>query len=245
MNSSSLGVQRRSQKAMYPHKLTTLLTLFVCGFFFQLPTFAQQKQPKGGRVAVVVDERLSALRATPELSGKLIRRVGRGRFVAIRGVKKTTDGTVFYRVNVSSRTQGWILREAVVSVTQRDDDYRLLALILHSTDFDRIARARIFLDLFPRSSLRPQALLLFGETAEEVAARLTRDAVRRLGGLDSTYYLNYTGLDRYNRQGIRFTFDPTTRQFHYDGAAWKELIRRYPRSPEAIKAKERLAVVQR
>jgi len=225
---------------MYPHKLTTLLTTFLLVFYFHLTAVAQRNRPTGGRVAVVVDERLSALRSSPELSGTLIRRIGRGRFVAIRGSKKTSDGIVFYRVSVSSRTQGWMQREAVVSAYQLDDDKRLLALILSSTDFDRVARTRIFLNVFPKSTLRPRALLLFGEAAEEAAPRLTHDAVRRLGVLDSSYYLNYTGLDRYNRQGIRFTFDEVTRQFHYNGAAWRELIRRYPKSPEAIKASERL-----
>lgn len=226
---------------MYPHKLTILFTTILFTFSLQPKVCGQQKMARGGPIAVVVDERLSALRSTPELSGALIRRIGRGRFVALRSSKKTSDGIVFYRVSVSSRTQGWMQREAVVSGSQRDDDRRLLSLILSSSDFDRIARARIFLTVFPRSALRPQVLLLFGEAAEETAARLTRDASRRLGVLDFTYYLNYAGLDRYNRQGIRFSFDRTTRQFHYDGAAWKELIRRYPKSPEAIKAGERLA----
>ena len=228
---------------MYPHTLTRILTTILFSFFFQQTLFAQQRPPRGGRTAVVVDERLSALRATPDLSGTLIRRVGRGRFVAIRGFKTTTDGVVFYRVGVSSRTQGWMQREAVVSAHNPGDDERLISLILNSSDFDRIARARIFLNMFPRSPLRPKVLLLFGEAAEEAAARLTRDAVRRLGALDATYYLNYTGLDRYNRQGIRFTFIGTTRQFHYDGAAWRELLRRYPKSPEAIKAAQRLGLL--
>lgn len=226
---------------MYPHTLTKLLITILIHFCFQPTVFAQQKPPKGGRIAIVVDERLSALRSTPDLTGVLIRRVGRGRLVAIRGSRTNSEGVVFYRISVSTRTQGWMQREALVSVSQRDDDKRLLSLIRNSSDFDRIARARIFLDLFSRSPLRPQALLLLGEAAEEAAARLTRDATRRLGVLDSTYYRNYTGLDRYNRQGIRFMFDQVTRQFHYDGAAWRELIRRYPRSPEAMQAEERLA----
>ena len=229
---------------MYPHKLTMLFTTIVFSFSLQPQVFPQQKAPKGGRIAVVVDERLSALRLTPEGSGALIRRIGRGRFVAIRSSKKTPDGIVFYRVSVSSRTQGWMQSEAVVSGSQRDDDKKLLSLILSSSDFDRIARARIFLTLFPRSTLRPQVLLLFGEAADDAAARLTRDASRRLGALDFTYYLNYSGLDRYNRQGIRFRFDRTSSQFHYDGAAWRELIRRYPKSPEAVKAKALLAVLK-
>jgi hypothetical protein len=137
-------------------------------------------------------------------------------------------------------------REAVVSARQPNDDERLVSLILSSFDFDRIVRARIFLDLFPRSSLRPQVLLLLGDAAEEAAAKLTRDAGRRLtlpketSAPEFSYYLNYTGLDRYNRQGIRFVFDSTTRQFHYDGAAWRELIRRYPASDKAALGRQRL-----
>jgi hypothetical protein len=226
---------------MYPHTLTTLLITILVNFCFQPTVFAQQKPPKGGRIAVVVDERLSALRSTPDLTGVLIRRVGRGRLVAIRGSKTSSEGVVFYRIRVSSRTQGWMQREALVSPAHRGDDARLVSLILSSADFERIARARIFLEFFPRSVLRPQVLLLFGEAAEDAAGRLTRDAVRKLGPQDFTYYLNHTSLDRYNRQGIRFTFDRMTKQFHYDGAAWKELIRRYPRSPEATQAEQRLA----
>jgi len=226
---------------MHPHTLTTLLITILVNFCFQPTVFAQQKPPKGGRIAVVVDERLSALRSTPDLTGFLIRRVGRGRLVAIRGSRTNSEGVVFYRASVSTRTQGWMQREALVSPRHLDDDARLVSLILHSADFERISRARIFLEFFPRSALRPQVLLLFGEAAEDAAGRLTRDAVRRLGEQDFTYYLNYTSLDRYNRQGIRFTFDRMTKQFHYDGAAWKELVRRYPKSPQAKHAEERLA----
>ncbi len=165
---------------MYPHKLTIPASIIIC-FFFQFSINAQQKVPRGVRVVVVVDERLSALRASPELSGKLIRRIGRGRFVALRGSRRTPDGIVFYRVSVSTRTHGWMQREAVVSATQPGDDKRLATLIRDSSDFDRIARARIFLDLFPHSSLRPQMLILFADAAEEAAARLSRDARRRLG----------------------------------------------------------------
>src|SRR5687767_7427834 len=135
---------------MYPHKLAVALSIiFLSGSQSNVAT--QQKPPAGGRVAVVVDERLSALRSTPDLSGKLLRRMGRGRFVALRGWKKTPDGVVFFRVSVSSRTHGWIQREAVVAMGQQYEDKRLASLILSSSDFDRIARARIFLNVFPRS----------------------------------------------------------------------------------------------
>lgn len=228
---------------MIPHKLTLCLLLFL----FDPNTICaqQRKPPSGGRLAVVVDERLAALRATPQLNGRLVRRLGRGRLVAVRSTKTSADGIVFFLVNVTTRTHGWIQREAVASPSRAGDDQRLLRLIRASSGFDRIARSRIFLDHFPRSPLRPEVLLLLGDTAEEVAVRLSTDAARRLKeGLgdapEFSYYLNHTGLDRYNRQRVGFVFDKSTKRFHYDGAAWRELVRRHPHSPQAVEAEKRL-----
>lgn len=223
-----------------------LCALFVC---FPLATFAKRRVPGGGRTAVVVDERLSALRATPELNGVLLRRVARGAFVAVRGEKRNRAGIVFYRINVTSRTSGWMQREALVSPSRAGDDARLLRLIKGSEDFDRIVRARIFLDTFSFSELRPEALMIYAQAAEEIAGRLSRDATRRLdenemnaGGAPLfSYYLNFNELDRYNRQGITFVFDAREKRFRYDGEGWQELVRRYPRSPEAAEARKRLA----
>ena len=227
---------------MIPHKLTLCL-LFI--LFLQITGFAQKKPPSGGRLAVVVDERLAALRATPQLNGKLVRRLSRGRLVAVRTSKTSSEGISFLLVNVSSRTHGWIQRDAVVSPSRSGDDRRLLTLIQHSNGFDRITRARIFLDHFPRSPLRPEVLLLLGDTAEALARKLSVDAARRLkadlsDAPEFSYYLNYTGLDRYNRQRVIFVFDKTTKRFHYDGAAWRELIRVHPRSSAAREARKRL-----
>jgi len=160
-------------------------------------------------------------------------------------MKTSGDGVTFLLVNVSSRTHGWIQRDAVVAPSRSGDDRKLLTLIQRSDGFDCLARARIFLDHFPRSALRPEVLLLLGDTAESLAAKLSQDAARRLkddlgDAPEFSYYLNYTGLDRYNRQHVNFLFDKTTKRFHYDGAAWRELIRRYPHSREASKARGRL-----
>ena len=225
---------------MLPHKLAFFLLLFI-----PFSTVAQkQKPPAGGRVAIVVDERLAALRATSQLTGRLVRRLSRGRLVAVRSVRTSSDGITFFLVNVTSRTHGWIQREAVVSPSRAGDDRRLLDLIQRSEGFDRISRARIFLDHFPRSPLRPEVLLLLGDTAEDAADKLSKSASRRMNHFGNapefTYYLNYTGLDRYNRLRITFVFDQSTKRFHYDGAAWSEVIRRYPKSPEALEAKKRL-----
>ena len=221
--------------------LTIALSIIIFFFVIASPTPAQSR-----RTAVVVDERLAALRAEPSLSAKLLKRLSRGRQVVIR-TERRRAGIVFYRVNVTRRTGGWIQREAVVSARRSGDDQRLFRLIETSTEFDRIVRGRIFLDTFKHSAYRPAVLLMFGDAAEEAGKRLSRDAQRRLdpqemaaGGPIASYFLNYVGLDRYNRQGIRYVFDQQTRQFHYNGASWREIIRRYPRSPEASVALARL-----
>ncbi len=231
-------------------KLSSLLLslTFVLSILSTTSLAQKRRPPSGGRIAVVVDERLAALRESPTLTGDLLRRVGRGRLVAIRGERKNRDGLNFARVTLTSRTSGWIQRDALVIPNQKGDDERLLRLIRASADFDRIARARIFLDSFSRSGLRPAVLLILGEAAEAAAVRLSRDAARRLkeeelgsaGPPEFSYFLNYVGLDRYNRQSIRFSFDAEKKRFHYDGAVWKELLRRYPRSAEAAEARKRL-----
>jgi hypothetical protein len=229
---------------MVPHKLTLSLSVLLLAFI-HADVSAQRKPPGGGRVAVVVDERLAALRARPELNGKLVRRLGRGRLVAVRSVKVGRDGVTFLFVNVTSRTRGWVQRESVASSSRAGDDVRLFHLIQNSHGFDRISRCRIFLDHFRRSPLRPAVLLLLGDTAEDLAAKLTQSAARKLRNTpleapELTYYLNYSGLDRYNRLGVHFLFNPTTKRLHYDGSAWREILKRHPRSPAAITANQRL-----
>jgi hypothetical protein len=167
----------------------------------------------------------------------------------VKGEKRSRDGVVFYRVNVTMRTGGWIQREAVVSPARPGDDARLLNLIKASEDFDRIARARIFLDNFTGSEFRPEVLLIYSQAAEEMAGRLSREAMRRLdeqemnasGAPRHSYFMNYNGLDRYNRQGVTFVYDAREKMLRYDGEGWLELVHRYPRSPEAAEARKRLA----
>jgi hypothetical protein len=209
----------------------------------------RRRPPSVGSAAVVVDERLSALRDAPELSANLLQRLGRGRYVSVTGERRSRGGLTFLRVAVTSRTTGWVQAEALARPSREGEDARLLRLIEGSEEFDRLARSRIFLEAFPRSRLRPAVLLLFGDAAESSAARLTREAARRLdaremeagGAPPASYFLNYNGLDRYRRQGVIFDFDAAAKQFHYDGAAWREILRRHPRSPEASEARRRLA----
>ena len=201
-----------------------------------------------GRVAVVVDERLSVLRDEPGLSAALLQRLGSGRAISLTGARREADGVAFYQVAVTRRTRGWLQSESFAAPARAGDDARLVNLIRASRGFDRVERARVFLDLFPRSGRRPEVLLLYGDAAEEAAATLTRAASSRLaedrlpegGAPPHSYYLNFNGLDRYRRNGIAFVFDGRAKQFHYDGESWRELVRRFPRSAEAAQARRRL-----
>ncbi|HSE23365.1 MAG TPA: hypothetical protein VLB68_16980 [Pyrinomonadaceae bacterium] len=197
-------------------------------------------------MAVVIDDRLAALRSSPQLRASLIRRLGRGRLVAVRGRKTNKDGIVFLLVNLSSRTHGWIQKEALASPTQRGDDVRLLRIInASSSEYEKISLACIFLEYFSRSPLRSQILLIMGDTAEAVAAPLSKSAAKQLGkrfteASDESVYLNYSGLDRYNRLGVSFFFDSRRRELHYDGWAWREILRSHPKSSAAALARTKL-----
>ena len=243
-NSSRVSLNAKNTRSL-ANGIIALLLLF----HITSPNSLGQKRrvPPGGRVAVVVDERLSALRAMPDLRARLIERVSRGRLVSIRG-ERVIDGLRFYRVAVTRRTAGWLQSEAVVVPWRPGDDRRLVTLIENSDEFDRIVRARTFLDAFPRSPLSPRVLALYAGAADEVAAKLSREAQRRFakaelpanGAPEYSYYLNYNGLDRYNRAGVTFTLDRTSKTYSYDGGAWRQIVRRFPNSLEAVEARKRL-----
>ena len=235
-----------------PHVQLKLKFVLLVLLLLALPVAAQgqrrRRPPAGGRVALVVDERLSALRDAPRLDANLLRRLGRGSAVSVAGAREARGGVTFLKVRVTSRTGGWVQSDALVRPWGAGEDTRLWRLVRGSEEFDRLARARIFLETFPRSPHRPAVLLDFGDTAEAAAARLSREAARRLdaremeagGAPVASYFQNFNGLDRLNRIGVKFTFDAATRQFHYDGAAWREILARHPRSPEAAEARRRL-----
>jgi hypothetical protein len=232
----------------FPTPYNRVFALFILSLLASVVEAQKLRLPTGGHVAVVADERLAALRRLPDPSARLLRRLSRGRFVSIRGASRSRDGLIFYRVAVTRRTTGWLQSEAVIASWHAGDDQRLLRLLNGADEFDRVARARVFLDNFPRSSVRPRVLLVYGDAAEDAAAKLSREAERRFerrelppdGAPEFSYYLNYAGLDRYNRHGVTFTFDRSTKKFHYDGAAWREIVQRYPNSLEATEARRRL-----
>src|SRR5262245_20142841 len=106
---------------MRPHNLSIFASIcFVLTLNSQLITAQKPKAPPGGKLAIVVDDRLSALRSAPNLHANLIHRLRQGRPLAVKAIK-TSDGLVFFLVNASRRTHGWIQREAVVIPSRRGD----------------------------------------------------------------------------------------------------------------------------
>jgi hypothetical protein len=211
------------------------------------PKPAVQKSNTNSDKAIVIDERLAVLRNAPSLFAKPIQRMRRGRVLTIFESKEA-DGVTFYRVVAVPNTPGWVQKEAIAGKFRRGDDERLARLVQASDGFEQIERAQIFLENFPDSPLRPSILLLFGDLLEEIALKMSAEAAKRLsrremaasGAPLHSFYLNYASLDRYQRLGIGFVFNSSTRLFHYDGKTWREIIQKSPATNEAVEAQKRL-----
>lgn len=229
--------------------LLFILTLFSAGLTAQTKRRAapRPKAPETKK-AIVIDERLAVLRLEPGFYARPVQRMRRGRELVILGSKQA-DGVTFYRVSLPPKTIGWVQAEAVIGASDGgDDDIRLARLVQASAGFDQIERAALFLENFPDSPLRPPILLLVGDLLEEIALKLSKAATRQFdrqemaasGAPLHSFYLNYAGLDRYRRLGLGFYFHVGTKSFHYDGAAWRELVKKFPNTPEAGEAQKRL-----
>ena len=238
----------------------SLLFLFTL-FFFNSAVEAQKRRlapktkfsPKSqipktsGSTAIVIDESLAVLRARPSLFADSVQRMRRGRKVQIIE-ERQSDGVNFFRVSAPPNNSGWVQSEAVFGKFRRGDDERLARFIQASSGFDQLEIAANFLEVYTDSPMRPAILLLFGDLAEETAARMSRDASRRLdrremaasGAPLHSFYLNFVSLDRYRKLGIVFLFNSNTKNYHYEGAVWREIIAKHPKSTEAAEARKRL-----
>jgi len=191
------------------------------------------------RRGVIVDERFSVLRVSPDASSPLKQRLRRGRVVWINASSQSTSGYLFLRVAVTRRTFGWILRESIAIHGVEGDARRLIALVEETTDdFIKIRLARICADEYRNTPFAARALLLLGEAAERSAERLTVVVRRRFVTKEESFWLNDAALDRFSRAGVRFHVRDG--KLVYAGDAWREILRRYPGSPEAIVARERV-----
>lgn len=218
----------------------------------ELPTESEEKKTwverTGARAAFVADAGLAVVRKTPVVTGDLKTRLRVGRRVYVFGSKRA-EGRIFFFIAVTRRTRGWVDARALVRGHTRGDDERLFRLLRVETGgFERLRLCRMFTELFPSSKLLPKALLETGKTAETEAEKLFKRAERRVtarleaGNADSAgYFDNDTALDRYNRLGVKFRFDTAAGKYRYDGAAWRRLTAKFPKSPEAAIARERLA----
>jgi len=199
-----------------------------------------------GQRAVIFDERLSALRARPDVKAPLKQRMRRGRRVGVLGANTAKDGAKFFRVAVSRNTRGWVLADAVIRPGVAADAEKLMKLIEKTEDeFTKARLAKLCAEEFRSTEFAPKSLILLARSAEVAAERLSRDAKRRSGvpepnaGMSRrNVMLNYVGLDRYNRIGVTFDYDEAADRVVYDGEAYRELLRRYPRSAEARTARE-------
>jgi hypothetical protein len=238
----------------------SLICLFIL-FFFTSVAEAQKRRPIpkaksatktqtpgiAGNYAVVIDENLAALRVRPSLFADTVQRMRRGRKVQIID-ERQADGVTFYRISAPPNNFGWVQSEAIFGKFRRGDDERLARLVQASEGFDQLEIAGNFLEMYADSSLRPAILLLFGDLSEETAIRMSRDATRRLdrremaasGAPLHSFYLNFVSLDRYRKLGIVFLFNSNTKNYHYEGASWREIIAKYPKSSEAVEARKRL-----
>lgn len=208
---------------------------------------AKTKLPEIGKTAIVVDETLSVLREGPSLFAEARQRMRRGRKIQILGVTEA-DGVKFFKITAPPRNYGWVQADAVFGKFRAGDEERLARLVQALDGFDQVEAAIEFFDLYPKSEFKPSILLLFGDVLEEVGVQLSRQAGSRLrrgemaasGAPMHSYYLNFNMLDRYRKLGVLFLFNSTTRQFHYDGASWKEVVAKFPAATEAVEAKKRL-----
>lgn len=236
------------------HAVLLIFAALFCG-----NTYAQKKYPtfpskpkfarpaEIGQTAIVIDETLSVLRKNPSLFSDSFQRMHRGRKVQILAVTEA-DGVKFYKVTAPPSNFGWVQADAVFGKFRPADEERLAKLVQATDGFDQVEIAVEFFTLYPDSKFRPTLLLLFGDVLEEVSVKLSKDATSRLNRKEMaasaaplhSYYLNFVSLDRYRKLGVVYQFNPAAKQFHYDGTSWKEIVAKFPASPEAAEAKKRL-----
>jgi hypothetical protein len=202
--------------------------------------------------ALVIDDRLSALRREADIQSEVIQRPRLGRQVHVIQNRNgdITHGS-FVRVALSRRTRGWMHRSALVVVGRAGEDARVMKLVdSQDEEIDRLTLCRVLIERFPRSALRARALLAIGREAERAARALSRRARERLSDLDEAeapardYYLSDTGLDRFSRIRVRFNFNEATGEYVYDGQAYRDAMRLFPSSPEAAAARNHLDQVE-
>ena len=211
--------------------------------------------------AFVVDDRLSALRPRADIKSPVMRRLRLGRPVYViesRGAKN--DQPKFYRVAQTRRTRGWIHDAAIAIPNRVGEDARVIRLIEErfseketATEiFDRMLLCKLVIEEFSNSKLVAKAMALLAQDAERAASLLSRTAQKhpkRLGQENDRaslrdYYLSDASLDRYTRLGVHFDYLEKSGEYLYDGQAHRDLLKRFPKSEEAVEARRQLEIRQ-
>lgn len=177
-----------------------------------------------GARAVVIDDRYSALRERPDLQGRVIQRLGRGRVVGLLATIRNRRGERFHRLAVSRKRSGWVYELATIRTGSRRDAPRMIGLIEGTADdFVRISLARICQREFAGTEEARIAQSVVADAAARVAAKLTLEIRRRAGDSFTAnrrpLFLNYPGLDRYNRIGVLFDYDSERDQLFFSRLA--------------------------
>lgn len=199
------------------------------------------------KTAFVVEQDLAVLRLSPSVYSKAVKRLRTGRKLYLISCQSSKENATYCYVAVTRRTRGYIDSAAIVTLSKKGEDQRLAEMIENATDLvERLQLCRLFQQHFAHSPHLATVLLKEGETAELAAKQLSKRASNKLKEtLDqhipqSRYWLNYSGLDRYSRLGIRFFYDEDQEAFVYDASAYKKLLKLFPNSPQAKEAAEHL-----
>lgn len=231
-------------------KYLMILTLML---MFVLPVNAKEREPWNMdgqfKAAYIADSALAVLRKAPNVKAVCLKRLHTGRRLYILSSHQSRDGIKYYYVAVTRRTRGYIDAESLVSPMQTHDDMRLMKLIGNANGIEKILLAQLLSQHFPASPLSANALLVEGETAEQLAQELSQRTTRHLPqqlNRDlpiARYLLNYSGLDRYSRLGIEFAVDAKG-NYYYTGAAYQKILVRYRKSVCAQAAQEHLTALK-
>ncbi|MBZ5553482.1 MAG: hypothetical protein LAO21_12230 [Acidobacteriia bacterium] len=222
-------------------------------FAATVPTKTPKKNGAKSLLAYVFDDRFSVVRSRPDVEAPFLRRLRVGHRVFLPLGGPPSRNVKYRRVVVSRKFSGWILAAAVVAPGLPGDDERLFRHAASQSREKAMIALKILTTHFDRTPLHAAALLRLGQLAEEEAGQLSVEANRKLAreerslpeGLDEKeLFANYRGLDRWASNGVRFIYHREKDRFVYHGEAYREIIRKFPGSPEAASARGRLAGIE-
>lgn len=229
-------------------------SLFTLLLILLLPLVIMAKEPWNNdhqfRRAYIVDPVLSALRRSPSSDGYCLKRLRLGRSLYIVSTTQNRQGVKYYYVAVTRRTRGYIDAASVIIPGVNQEDSRLMRIINSAAGIEKIMLCQMLAAKFPHSKYLPEVLILEGKTAEKLAKELSHRATIKPPTQydpeldEARYWENYAGLDRFNRLDLHFISAGKDGSYRYDGAAYRKLLAKFPKSDFAEIARTRLAEIE-